>query len=528
MSKITIKFLRMASYIIVLLVGIILTGSFLSFHSVTDKAIADKCHTAVRFLHSEINTRGEETAQIASGIRGSEQISSDVLNGDIGRIEAQMVAFLGNGGFYAAISDQNGNIIWESGGAAGLNFSPGLSGETVTDIFYDGSKMSILTSCPLEHQGKQIGALAVGYDLANTDLVDDVKEQTGNEVTIFAGDTRLNTTVLTKSGERGVGTTLDKKISAKVLSGSTYTGEAAILGQKMVTEYEPLKNNKGEILGILFSGQPTAKSDRLFRNTAIIIIGISLVIAVMALYVLAYVTKQIIADPILAVKDKMLSLKDGRLDAPMKKFKRAKNETTELADAVEDTVSTLEIYIKDISSILSSMAEYDFSKSSDVEYLGEFSAIKEALKAIETNIRDIIANIQSASERINSDSSEIANSAAMLAQGATEQAATIQELMASIATVSEHVVINAENAGKAARLSENVLKKMESEEAAVNNMLGAIFDIEEKSKQISKVIKAIEDIAFQTDILALNAAVEAARAGAAGKGFAVVAEEVRN
>ncbi len=529
MSKISSKLLGMASCIMVLLVGVILTVSFFSFRSVTDKTIAGKCQTSVNFLRSSIEMQKEETSSFAESFSADNRLVAGITDGDSSGIEASLASVLNKEGYYAAVSDAGGKAIWTSENVVkSLDFSSALNGKAVSDLYSDGNGLYMQASCPVYSGGSVIGALIIGYDLSNTALVDNVKEQTGNEITVFIGDIRLNTTVLNDKGERGVGTQLDPKISSKVLKGETYTGKAVILKQKMSVRYEPLTNSSGEILGILFSGQPTAENDRLFRNVIFLLLGISIVIAIFALVVLAKVTQRIVAAPVLAIKDKMMAVKSGRLNIPMAAFKREKNETSELADAVEDTVCTLEEYINDISNVLSCMANYDFSISSDVDYIGEFSAIKDALTAIKTNIRDIIASLQTASERIYADSADISNGATVLAQGTTEQAATIEELMASIATVSENVSVNAANASSAAELSENVVKLVNEEELAVNNMLDAITDIEEKSKQISKVIKAIEDIAFQTNILALNAAVEAARAGAAGKGFAVVAEEVRN
>jgi len=529
MSKISFKFQRMTSYIIVLLVATIITGSFLSFRSVTNQTIAAKCKTTVNVLRSDIQKEEQETATIADGLSASNLLLESASKGDISGIESSYTAVSKPEGFFAAVSGLSGNIIWKSADAIEkLNFYADGQRNTSTDLYSDGTDMYFQTTCPIYYSGSQVGFLLVGYNLSNTALVDNVKAQTENEVTIFIGDTRLNTTVLTESGERGVGTKLAESISTLVLSGKTYVGEATILGQKMSTKYEPLSNNGGKVLGILFAGQPSSESATLLRNVVFLLISISLIIGLIALFVFAKVTKQIVSNPVLAIKNKMLSVKSGRLDTPMEMFKRANNETTELADAVEDTVRTLEEYITDISAMLSSMASCDYSQSSEVNYLGQFSSIKAAMADIKSNTMDVIVNLQNASERIKNDSSGISSGACLLAQGTAEQAATIEELMASIATVSQHVSANAVDANNAAALSENVVKTMGDEEIAVDNMLVAISDIEEKSKQISKVIKAIEDIAFQTNILALNAAVEAARAGDAGKGFAVVAEEVRN
>lgn len=530
MSKISFKFLRLESYIIIILVAIILIGSYFSFKSITASEISDNCKNTVNVLLDEMKLKEQETSAIADGLSCNDSLKKSVHGGDSNGINSAYSAITKSDGIFAAISDMSGQIIWKSDNALSkLDFSSGLSGKTVTDLYVvDNKSMCYKTSIPIYYENAQIACLLVGYDLSNNALVDNVKAQSGNEITIFVGDTRLSTTVLNENGQRAVGTQLAGNISSLVLSGKTYVGTTTILGQNMTTKYEPLTNSSGKVLGVLFAGRPTSQSDRIFRNTAIVLIAISIIVALIALLELARVTKQVIAIPILAIKGKMFAMKEGRLDAPMDYFKRANNETTELADAVEETVNTLDIYISDISNLLSDMAKCDFSNSSEVDYVGKFSSIRTAMNEIGTNIREIIASLQNTSERINIDSINIANGASLLAQGTTEQAATIEELMASLATISEQVNINASNANSAAHISENVVEMMNAEEIAIGNMLGAINDIEQKSKQISKVIKVIEDIAFQTNILALNAAVEAARAGEAGKGFAVVAEEVRN
>jgi len=132
------------------------------------------------------------------------------------------------------------------------------------------------------------------------------------------------------------------------------------------------------------------------------------------------------------------------------------------------------------------------------------------------------------SEQVSAGSAQVSSGAQTLAQGATEQASSIQELSASIAEVSQRVKGNAEDAEKAKVLSSDAALIMQGSVTDMELASQAMNEISATSKNISKVIKAIDDIAFQTNILALNAAVEAARAGAAGKGFAVVADEVRN
>ncbi len=140
----------------------------------------------------------------------------------------------------------------------------------------------------------------------------------------------------------------------------------------------------------------------------------------------------------------------------------------------------------------------------------------------------LLGEINRASDALSTGANQVAGGAQSLAQGATQQASSVQELSASVADISSQVKQNAASSDKASKMSNVASQAIDSSNQQMQQLLHSMGDIDAKSKEISKIIKTIEDIAFQTNILALNAAVEAARAGAAGKGFAVVADEVRS
>ena len=209
---------------------------------------------------------------------------------------------------------------------------------------------------------------------------------------------------------------------------------------------------------------------------------------------------------------------------------KSKDELGGLADAFRNMAAILKDVITDASRLLSDMADGDFDvrTQAEAQYVGEFQGLLLSIRKLNRDLSSTLGQINLSSDQVAFGASQVSNGSQALSQGATQQAASVEELASTITGISQQVKETAENAVKAKNQSNSAGDQVEECNRQMKDMTAAMEEITRTSSEIGKIIKTIEDIAFQTNILALNAAVEASRAGPAGKGFAVVADEVRN
>ncbi len=236
-----------------------------------------------------------------------------------------------------------------------------------------------------------------------------------------------------------------------------------------------------------------------------------------------------LVNPILEMENSVKALSKGDF-ANFKLTYSSTDELGQLSSHLQSTLKNLQAMISDLTHNLKQLADGNFSIeiNSSHLYVGDFSPLHDSMQEFITKVNDALFQLNQAALQMSSGSDQVAIGSQTVAQGAASQATSIENLVRSIEQISEQIAVSAKNATQVSEMAINTSSALTASNQQMQQMMTAMSQIEHSSKEIRKISKTIEDIAFQTNILSLNAAVEAARAGSAGKGFAIVADEVRD
>lgn len=267
------------------------------------------------------------------------------------------------------------------------------------------------------------------------------------------------------------------------------------------------------------------ESMKIEQTTFITLTSLAAVAFVVIVFMSLYSTRSI-KHPIVELENAAKSMAKGDYD-PIISYK-SQDELGSLAESMRSMMSTTKAVIVDTQRGLQEIANGNFGVAPETEYIGVFKAVQDSIYKIISRMSSAMLTVQKTADQVTSGSEQLSIGAQALSMGATEQSAAVEELAATVSKISDQISQSALNANESKRVVQKAASQLTVGNEKMRHMISAMNEISNTSDEIGKIIKTIEDIAFQTNILALNAAVEAARAGAAGKGFAVVADEVRN
>ncbi len=314
------------------------------------------------------------------------------------------------------------------------------------------------------------------------------------------------------------------KATRKILS-STKAGTVTYYqgGKSMFAAYCPVKGHEDWRLII-------TAPNREFVSMVILSVVVNSAIGVLLLLVTISLMKRLIRNiihPVDLVTKRLVKLAQGDLKTPVEVINTG-DELAILSSNLDHTIQSLNLYISDITRVLSQLSDGNLDIQTEAGFAGDFVSLKESIDTIIHSLNETMTQMNSAADLVADHSDGTSQGAKNLADSTTDQASVLEELTASITSVSYQVKLTADNAVRANQRSMETEKNVEICNQQMQSMINAMAEIKAGSSKIGDIIKNIEDIAEQTNLLSLNAAIEAARAGEAGRGFSVVAEEVRS
>lgn len=401
---------------------------------------------------------------------------------------------------------------------------PQISEVVKTDVF-TGYTIAV----PVLNGNSAVYVATVTYDIkAASDLINDVSfgdegfvSVINNEGTIIIDkDASLvddhNAIKLAESDESYKS---EAEFIKTVISKKTGYGQFETKDVDYIAAYSYVEGFKGEVIAF------SPKNDFLSASNSGILnfLIFSVALLVITVVIIVFFAKTI-SKPIVNTTQRLRALSQGNLSDPVD-VRYSKDELGVLSNSLEETIVSLRQYINLITVALTNISEGNLCHRVEGTFRGDFVKIKSTFNSILESLSDTFASINIAAEQVSNGAVQVSNNAQALSQGSTQQASSIEELSATISDVSDQTTQNAESAKEAYKIVQSNADAIAACNQDMDKMLSAMNEISVSSSEISKIIKVIDEISFQTNILALNAAVEAAREGS--KGFGVVADEVR-
>ena len=306
-----------------------------------------------------------------------------------------------------------------------------------------------------------------------------------------------------------------------VTTGETGSTEFDIDGQQMLVAFSPIHGTQWALVIQV----PKSDYNNLI-NKAMIVAGIcTLAVLFISILVILRMARSI-SKPVKNVTNRMLGLSDGDLHTEVAHI-RSGDELEIMTRTLADTVESVNRYISDIQQVLSSVADGNLQIEPQVQYKGDFTLIRNSLVTILASMNKTISGFRAAAARLAQMAEELSGQSGQLHQASLEQNQVTKVLVDEVSHVKEQLAGVIKSSDQTHTMTSKITRKVQEANTQMDALSNAMSNISSNAQEITSIAKAIDNIAFQTNILALNASVEAARAGSAGRGFAIVAEEVK-
>jgi len=539
MKKIRTRILSITIALLILSLAVVTSAfayaSLVNSRRTVEKILSETTNSAANAVENELKSLKNILQEIGTIARLS---NVDVSAADKTKIFASKVEKYGF--IEMSVLDARGMALDGRDMSGETFFQRSIKGEnfiSTPEVTEDGSGTTMIISAPLWKDGLfNTEIVGVVYGITDGEMLSEIAKgiKVGETGAAYIVDSSGRTiadvdyTLVLSQENTQIDVLKDPSLQRmatmdmQAIGGQAAFGEIMYDGLEMFLGVAPINGSDGWAMGV------TVEMDEFMSatySTVLLCVGISALFLIIGILIILRFSNKL-TRPIVAMAQVMGEISQGNYDVEVTYV--SKDEIGVMADSARGMLASSKQVIEDSVAVLDRISRGDFTVQTSADYIGVFARMESAIRVIVASLSQTLGDIKVAAQQVASGSAQVSDGAQALSQGATEQAAAIQELSAAISEISNNIKQNADNAFSAQKLSDEAGADISVSSRHMQEMVDAMNDIAAASDEIGKIIKTIDDIAFQTNILALNAAVEAAHAGEAGKGFAVVADEVRN